>query len=280
MALIIPTHTGNETPATFEADLKADMTTLEGGLAAVLGGATAQLLPAPSKVPLADGTGQIDPDWMKPVVATVDWNNYTSNGQFFATSLLNSPPQVTGAGLTNLVIVTKTSGTRSLQRAYDINGVSAFERYFLSPNWTPWKPIANIGGLIRVRNSAVQPIAAGAWVQGKFNTVTFNQNTSDLVLNATTGAITTPPWATFAKVTSIIQFDAIAGDSILRITKNGFAASNAYSRRTLVSATETIMFSVGFIVTSGDLIATEIQRISGASVNTTANRASMMVEFI
>jgi len=280
MALIIPTHTGNETPATFEADLKADMTTIEGTMAAVLGGATAQLLPAASKVPLADGTGRIDPNWMSPVTATVDWNNYTTNGTFTAASLLNSPPQVTGASLTLFVVVNNISATRSIQRAYDINGVSVFERYFLSPLWSAWKPLANIGGAINVQNSIVQSIPNAVWTQSVYNTTVFNQNTADISLNAATGAITTPAWANFAKVTASVKFEAIAGDSVIRITKNGAAAAVPYDRRTLVSATETLLFTTSFIVTSGDLIAAQILQSSGAAINTQAYNTTMMVEFI
>jgi len=219
-----------------------------------------------------------------PSTAVTDLNNYLESGIFIAgapgSTIINVPPQVTGASATNAVFVTKIDSTRSIQRAYDINGVSSFERYFLSPLWSAWKPLANIGGAINVQNSIVQSIPNAVWTQSVYNTTVFNQNTADISLNAATGAITTPAWANFAKVTASVKFEAIAGDSVIRITKNGAAAAVPYDRRTLVAATETLLFTTSFIVTSGDLIAAQILQSSGAAINTQAYNTTMMVEFI
>jgi len=278
MALIIPTHTGNETPSTFEADLKADMVTLEGGLAAVLGGATAQLLPAASKVPLADGTGRIDPNWMQPVVAVANWGNYLENGWFIATAIPNAPPVISGASPTAIVHVIKQSATRSVQIAYDLNGVSIFQRNYISPTWSPWMPVGTLGRNITAHNSVVKAVGTATWTLVPLDTITVVDNSTDLLISGS--RIITPAWATFARIVGSVKFDTTASEIGVRVTNNGVVAGKpSTSRGAAANASVTKQISTEFVVTSGDLLGIEALQVSGATINATAAACSLSVEF-
>lgn len=283
MALNIPTNTGDEIPSTFLAQLKADMATLEATMAAVLSGATAQLLPAASKVPLADSTGRIDPNWMSPVTALVDWNNYLENGVFIGNGLLNAPAQITGASITIYVEVIKFSANYSIQIARDLQGKSIQQRVYVVGTWSAWKVVGAYGRRATVYDTAGITFASGAWNVIPFNTITMNENTPEIVLAANT--IAAPSWARKAYVrvtTAFTAAPATNGRTILRATNNGATSGIPnWTQEYLNNASDLIVHECDFIVAAGDLIGASIQHYDTANRTTSgaSGFSSMSVEF-
>jgi len=213
-----------------------------------------------------------------PATAVTDWNNYRDTGTFFGAGLLNGPPLVTGSGVTFYVAVRRYSATRVLQQAIDLNGVTVFQRTFNSPTWSAWKPIGNIGGKARLKAAAAVSAPTATWTVVPLDTVTYNENPTDIVLAANT--VAAPAWASYVDVTLFGKFAVAPVEIALRATKNGGVVTAPYSSRepatTLNQSSET---TISFSVAGGNLIGFQIKQTSGALIATLAGWCEMTLEF-
>lgn len=89
--------------------------------------------------------------------ATGDWNNYTENGTYIGTSMLNQPPDAAFGNSYVVTVVNSNDGDFVFQTAYSANSYGMmFKRNKKGPNWGVWIPIISKDAVMKNNIAAME----------------------------------------------------------------------------------------------------------------------------